>query len=84
MVGAFAGTVAATVTAPLDRFKTLLMTGSDKYGGTLISCAAKVWREEGLRGLAVGVLPRLGYITPSVAIFFVAYEAAQQRLREWT
>jgi solute carrier family 25 (mitochondrial S-adenosylmethionine transporter), member 26 len=83
LVGAFAGTVAAFVTCPLDRFKTLLVIDSEKWGGTVFSCAAKVWKLEGPRGLLTGVVPRLAYITPSVAIFFVAYEFAQQKLKKW-
>jgi solute carrier family 25 (mitochondrial S-adenosylmethionine transporter), member 26 len=81
VVGAIAGTVAAFITSPLDRFKTLLVTDSEKWGGTVVSCAAQVWKQEGPRGLLKGVVPRLAYITPSVAIFFVAYEFAQQKLK---
>jgi solute carrier family 25 (mitochondrial S-adenosylmethionine transporter), member 26 len=83
LVGAVAGTVAAFVTCPLDRFKTLLVIDSEKWGGSVFSCAAKVWQQEGPRGLLTGVVPRLSYITPSVAIFFVAYEFAQQKLKKW-
>lgn len=82
MVGAFSGTIAAFLTCPLDRFKTLLVTDSEKWGGTIASCAAKVWRQDGPRGLLKGIVPRLAYITPSVAIFFVAYEFAQQKLNK--
>lgn len=82
MVGALSGTVAAFLTCPLDRFKTLLVTDSEKWGGTIVSCAAKVWQQDGPRGLLKGIVPRLAYITPSVAIFFVAYEFAQQQLNK--
>lgn len=83
MCGAVSGSFSAAITAPLDRFKTLLMTDSAAYGGTVASCAAKIWREEGIRGLVTGVVPRVVYIAPSVVIFFVAYEATQQKLQHW-
>ena len=37
------------------------------------TCATKIWKEEGVRGLTTGVVPRVLYIAPSVVIFFVAY-----------
>ena len=83
MCGAVSGSFSAAVTAPLDRFKTLLMTDSKAYGGTVAKCAAKIWREEGIRGMLTGVVPRVVYIAPSVVIFFVAYEMTQQRLQHW-
>ena len=78
--GAIAGTFSAAITTPLDRIKTILMTDSGAYGGTVISCASKIFREEGLAGFCAGLVPRVAYIAPSVVIFFVAYEATKQRL----
>jgi solute carrier family 25 S-adenosylmethionine transporter 26 len=80
LCGAVAGTFSAAVTSPLDRIKTLLMTNSAANGGTVAACAAKIWREEGIRGFAQGIVPRVVYIAPSVAIFFIVYEEVQQRL----
>ena len=85
MCGAVSGTFSAAITCPLDRIKTLLMTNSEAYGGTVISAASKIWANEGLAGFATGILPRVAYIAPSVVIFFVTYEATQQRLKHmWT
>ena len=81
--GAVAGTFSAAITAPLDRIKTLLMTDSAAYGGTIFSCAAKIWRDEGLAGFAQGLVPRVVYIAPSVVIFFIVYEEVQQKLSYW-
>ena len=78
--GAIAGTFSAAITTPLDRIKTILMTDSGAYGGSVISCASKIFREEGLAGFCAGLVPRVAYIAPSVVIFFVAYEATKQRL----
>lgn len=78
--GAIAGTFSAAVTCPLDRFKTLLMTDSETYGGSVVTCAAKVWKDEGIRGFTKGMIPRVSYIAPSVVIFFIAYEQVQQRM----
>ena len=80
LCGAIAGTFSAAITTPLDRIKTLLMTDSAAYGGTVASCAAKIWQDEGIMGYTVGLVPRVVYIAPSVVIFFVAYEKVQQRL----
>jgi solute carrier family 25 S-adenosylmethionine transporter 26 len=78
--GAIAGTFSAAITTPLDRIKTLLMTDSAAYGGSVMSCASKILREEGVAGFCTGLAPRVAYIAPSVVIFFVAYEQVQQRL----
>ena len=79
--GAISGSFSAAITAPLDRIKTLLMTDSAAYGGTVLSCAKQIWSQEGAAGFMVGVGPRVIYIAPSVVIFFVCYEAVQQRLK---
>jgi solute carrier family 25 S-adenosylmethionine transporter 26 len=83
LCGAIAGSFSAAVTSPLDRIKTLLMTNSAAYGGSVSSCAAKIWAEEGLTGFFTGIGPRVIYIAPSVVIFFIAYEQTQQRLQHW-
>ena len=80
--GAIAGSFSAAITAPLDRIKTLLMTDSAAYGGSVKSCLSKIWREEGVSGLCQGMVPRVTYIAPSVVIFFIVYEQVQQRMAE--
>jgi len=81
--GAVSGTFSAAITSPLDRIKTLLMTDSAAYGGSVASCAARIWRDEGPKGFAQGLAPRVVYIAPSVVIFFIVYEKVQQRLVHW-
>ena len=84
MVGVIAGSFSAAVTTPLDRIRTLLMTSSAGGSTSVWSCAAGIVEQEGLAGLATGLVPRVAYIAPSVALFFVAYEAVQQKLRHWS
>jgi solute carrier family 25 S-adenosylmethionine transporter 26 len=79
--GAISGSFSAAITAPLDRIKTLLMTDSAAYGGSVLSCAKQIWTQEGAAGFLKGVGPRVVYIAPSVVIFFVCYEQVQQRLK---
>lgn len=83
MCGAVSGSFSAAITSPLDRIKTLLMTNSQLYGGTVLSCATKIWKEEGLAGITTGMVPRVIYIAPSVVIFFVVYEMSQQKLKKY-
>jgi len=82
--GAMAGSFSSAITTPLDRIKTLLMTDSASagYGNSVASCAAKIWKDEGVSGFFAGIVPRVTYIAPSVAIFFIAYEQVQQRLAQ--
>ncbi|GKZ00127.1 hypothetical protein MPSEU_000966100 [Mayamaea pseudoterrestris] len=80
--GAVSGSFSAAITAPLDRIKTLLMTDSSAYGGSVASCAAHIYRQRGLPGFFEGVVPRVVYIAPSVVCFFIVYEQVQQRLEQ--
>lgn len=82
--GAVAGSISAAVTSPLDRIKTLLMTDGAANGGSVVACAAKIFQDEGLAGFTTGLVPRVVYIAPSVALFFVAYETCQQKLKNWS
>ena len=80
--GAAAGSFSAAITNPLDRIKTLMMTDtSNAYGGSVMTCASKILKDEGFSGLFAGVVPRVGYIAPSVCIFFVTYELVQQKMK---
>lgn len=80
--GAAAGSFSAAITNPLDRIKTIMMTDTaGVYGGSVAKCAAKIFRDDGLPGLFKGVVPRVGYIAPSVCIFFVTYEMVQQKFK---
>lgn len=81
--GAAAGSFSAAITNPLDRIKTLMMTDTkNAYGGSVVACASKILKDEGIGGLFAGVVPRVGYIAPSVCIFFVTYEFVQQKMKK--
>lgn len=81
MCGAAAGSFSAAITNPLDRIKTLMMTDTtNAYGGSVVACASKIIKDDGLTGLFAGVVPRVGLIAPSVCIFFATYEFVQQRM----
>jgi solute carrier family 25 S-adenosylmethionine transporter 26 len=84
LCGVIADTFSAAVTCPLDCIKTLLVTNGAEYGGSVVSCATKIISEEGMAGMMTGMIPRVVYIAPSVAVFFLAYEATQQKLKHWS
>mmetsp|Transcript_6503 Transcript_6503/g.19744 ORF Transcript_6503/g.19744 Transcript_6503/m.19744 type:complete len:290 (+) Transcript_6503:138-1007(+) len=77
LCGSAAGAVAAAVTTPLDVVKTRVMLQSNKNDGGLRSIQrtmAQVAREEGVRGLFAGILPRVAWISFGGFIFFGGYE----------
>jgi solute carrier family 25 S-adenosylmethionine transporter 26 len=78
LCGAAAGSFAAAITCPLDKVKTLLMTG--KYTGSYAGCVRHIVDTQGVKGLWGGLLPRVALIGPSVAIFFLVYEKVEQQL----
>jgi Mitochondrial carrier protein len=59
------------------------MTQGTLYDGSVRACVRAVVRHDGIGGLYTGIVPRVAYIVPSVAIFFIAYEFTQQKLRYW-
>jgi len=78
LCGVFAGSFSAALTTPLDKMKTMLMTG--QCSGSYVDCVNQVIRDEGVGGLMSGLAPRVGYIAPSVGVFFVVKEAMEQYL----
>jgi len=83
--GAIAGTASAAVTTPLDRIKTLMAVSTESSGAStsVFACASMILNEEGPLGLLTGLIPRVTYVAPAVTIFFIVYEATQQRLKSW-
>ncbi|OSX80988.1 hypothetical protein BU14_0027s0014 [Porphyra umbilicalis] len=82
LLGAAAGSFTAAVTTPLDVVKTRMMTAEvGALVGGVPGVVRQVVREEGLRGLARGMGPRVVYIGPSCAIFFAVFEGVKGRLR---
>lgn len=85
--GAIAGTFSAAVTTPLDRIKTLMAVSTETsasaagISSSVFACASMIVNEEGPLGLLKGLVPRVVYVAPSVTIFFIVYEATQQRLK---
>ena len=81
ILGAVAGTISAAATTPLDVIKTRLMTQSaadlNRYKGPL-DALVRIATEEGVfNGLFKGIVPRVVYIGPSCALFFLTYGAVK-------
>ncbi|GJQ15706.1 hypothetical protein GpartN1_g7497.t1 [Galdieria partita] len=84
VIGLIAGSVTAAITTPLDVLKTRLMTqpvavSTGAYRGAW-DCARQLVQHEGFRAFWKGVGPRVFYIGPSGAIFFVVYEGMKRIL----
>lgn len=93
---AMGGMVASFCTTPLDRIKTVLQIQQlqpaycERYGSCpKVSVAermevgqaiSRIWKQEGVRGLFKGSLPRMLSHTPAVAISWTTYETAKQWL----
>ncbi|XP_069003932.1 mitochondrial S-adenosylmethionine carrier protein isoform X1 [Embiotoca jacksoni] len=81
--GAFAGAVAAFVTAPLDVAKTRIMlakAGSTTASGNIPLVLYDVWRSRGLTGLFAGSIPRITFISVGGFIFLGTYEKVRRTL----
>lgn len=84
-VGAFAGSISAAATTPLDVIKTRLMTqikavdSPKRYTGWLDAFRCIV-RDEGPLALFRGIHVRVAWISIGGALFFGAYEEARRFL----
>jgi len=79
--GAFAGSMGAAVTTPLEVLKIRLQVQTRKKYRTIIGSLGMILREEGLRGLYRGLGPTLFALPPNWAIYFTSYEGLRSYLR---
>lgn len=76
LCGAVSGGVAAGLTTPLDVIKTRIMLAEQKLARniSITSVLKSVYREQGIRGLFAGFVPRVLWITLGGAVFFGFYD----------
>ncbi|CAH0477792.1 unnamed protein product [Peronospora belbahrii] len=77
LCGSVAGGIAASITTPLDVVKTRLMLGKDAKGVPykgMLSTLARVYTDEGLKRLFLGIGPRSMWISIGGFVFFGMYE----------
>lgn len=84
LCGALAGSIAQTVTYPLDVLRRRMqVTGMSsmqyKYSGTWDAARTMV-RKEGVRGLYKGMIPNYLKVAPAISISFVTYEWCKEVL----
>ncbi|KAF2773634.1 mitochondrial carrier [Teratosphaeria nubilosa] len=76
IAGGVAGAVSRTVVSPLERLKILLQvqsTGHSEYKMSIGKALAKIWREEGFKGMMAGNGTNCIRIVPYSAVQFGAY-----------
>lgn len=76
VAGGVAGAVSRTVVSPLERLKILFQVqsvGREEYKMSVPKALAKMWREEGWRGLMAGNGTNCIRIVPYSAVQFSAY-----------
>jgi solute carrier family 25 phosphate transporter 23/24/25/41 len=76
IAGGVAGAVSRTVVSPLERLKILFQiqsVGREEYKMSVPKALAKMWREEGWRGLMAGNGTNCIRIVPYSAVQFSAY-----------
>lgn len=81
LAGGVAGTIASTLTAPLEVIKTQLQ--SSNFGGkglSAVDVAARIYKAEGIKGFFRGVGPLLVGIIPTRAIYFWSYSFSKRSL----
>ncbi|XP_018324006.1 solute carrier family 25 member 40 isoform X2 [Agrilus planipennis] len=84
MAGALAGAVASVITLPFDVVKThqQIAIGGQLYGGeakkeTTIEIIRKIYSQHGVKGLFVGITPRVVKVAPACAIMIATFEHAK-------
>lgn len=74
LCGAISGGIAAGLTTPLDVLKTRIMLADASNRTTVSKIIKSIYRENGIRGLFAGFVPRVLWITLGGAIFFGVYD----------
>ena len=76
IAGGVAGAVSRTVVSPLERLKILFQVqsvGRDEYKGSVSKGLAKIWKEEGFKGMMRGNGTNCIRIVPYSAVQFGSY-----------
>lgn len=91
LAGSIAGTIASTITLPMDVIKTrrqielgeaeIFKTKPGKAPSTL-SIAKEIFRSQGVPGLFSGLTPRILKIAPACAIMLSSYEYCKRQFHE--
>lgn len=82
--GGMAGAVSRTVVSPLERLKILMQvqsTGSGEYKMSVGKALAKIWREEGMKGMMAGNGTNCIRIVPYSAVQFGSYNIYKPLVR---
>lgn len=77
-VGFIAGTLARTITSPLDVVKMLMQVSSK--GGSMSSILSKLWAESGIAGFWRGNFAACVRLGPQSAIKFYTFDELQKRI----
>lgn len=86
MCGSVAGGFSAFVTTPLDVAKTRVMLAdsqSSLASGNLLHALKSIWRQNCLKGLFAGCVPRVTWISVGGAIFLGGYDMSSQLLKSF-
>jgi hypothetical protein len=78
--GGLAGTISATLTAPIEIVKTQLQA-TVMSRASAVDVVRKVYELDGLKGFFKGVRPLLVGIIPTRAIYFWSYSATKENLK---
>lgn len=86
--GAAAGGIAAGITTPLDVAKTRIMLAERELGNSqklrVSNVLMKIYKNKGIKGLCVGFIPRVMWITVGGAIYFGCYDLSTNMINENT
>ena len=77
LCGAVAGSIAASLTTPLDVAKTRIMLaskGTSYASGNILTALRSVYKEKGFRGLYAGIVPRTIWISAGGFVFLGSYD----------
>jgi solute carrier family 25 (mitochondrial thiamine pyrophosphate transporter), member 19 len=82
--GAGAGTIATTLTYPLDLLRTRFAAqGNDRIYASILTSLHEIKQSEGYPGFFRGVGAAVGQIIPYMGLFFTSYEALKLPLANW-
>lgn len=80
VAGAVAGSLASAAVTPMDVIKTRFATGAVRPGASIVGVAMDIVRDAGVKGLYVGVRPRVLWSGLFAAIGFTSYEMCKNWL----